>query len=302
MQKLVFSMASLAVRDLFPSSFLVIPAKDLKINYFFFKNKPFLPESFWIDIDIIFEFFLFPIGVYAGIGNVIGGVVNSFANLLSLIPRTLSSMLDGLLGSSRRGDIGTLTKHLITLTKKLPGELRSGGQNAIFATLQTIVDIFTNLSKAIRGGNAGDMNQIFQHIQNVVQILQGRNFRVRFRIDFQIFIWIFFSPEIQESTQNVGARATLSSVIIQLQLLQQTAAAPAKEIQAAFRSMRTQLNAVLKALQSNNALGGMTSDQDALKNIFIIFQMINTNVQSGNTQQVASLLKQLQYLLNGLGE
>lgn len=128
---------------------------------------------------------LLSIGLYAGIGNVIGGVVNGIAGLLSLIPRTLSSVLDGLLGSSRRGDIGTLTKHLVTLTQKLPGELRSGGQNAILATIQTLSDIFLNLSKSVRKGNAGNMNQIFQHLQKIVQILQGKNFTLHFKSIFK---------------------------------------------------------------------------------------------------------------------
>lgn len=189
----------------------------------------------------------------------------------------MSSLLDGLLGSSRRGDFRTLSIHLNKLIQKLPGEIRSGGQNAILATLQTLSDIFLNMSRTVRRGSAGNLNPILASLQNIVEILQ-------------------------ENSTNVGAKATLTSVIIQLQTLQQTARANGKQVATVLKNIRLSLDAVVKGLQSKSPLGGMTSDRDALQNVFIIFQMITTNVQSGNTAQVGSLLKQLQYLLAGLGE
>lgn len=90
-------------------------------------------------------------------------------------------MLDGMLGSSRRGDLETLTKHLVTVTMKLPGELKSGGKNALMATLQTLVDIFLNLGKVVRSKNGGDMTQVFQHLQAILQILQGRHITCGFK-------------------------------------------------------------------------------------------------------------------------
>lgn len=109
-------------------------------------------------------------------------MVNSLASLLSLIPRTLSSLLDGLLGSSRRGDIPTLTKHLITLTQNLPGELKSGGVNAILATIQTLDDIFLNLGKNLRRAKPAALSQIFQHLQTIVSIIQRENFAFDFKL------------------------------------------------------------------------------------------------------------------------
>lgn len=213
---------------------------------------------------------------YAGIGDVIGGVVSGVSDLLSLIPKALSGLLDGLLGSSRRGDTITLTNNMRLLIQRLPGEIRSGGKNVILATLQTLEDIFHNLRRSVRrGGSLNNINQVFQ---NTVQILEI----------------------LQENVENGGSRAALSSIIIELQVLQQTQTATASSIAASLKGIQVSLQAVLDGIKSGSATGGMNGDHDALRSVFIIFQLINTNIQSGNMSSVGGLLQQLQFLLQGV--
>lgn len=162
MQKLVFLMAFWAVRGFF--------ALEINIRQNYYSKST---------VNLIFEFLtLFSTFIWF----FDAGIVNSLANLLSLIPKTLSNLLDGLLGSSRRGDIATLTTHLVSLTQKLPGELKSGGENAVLATLQTVEDIFLNLGKNIRKAKPGALKPVYGHLQLILFILQGRNFAFDFKL------------------------------------------------------------------------------------------------------------------------
>lgn len=214
----------------------------------------------------------------SGIGNVIGGVVNGLANVLSLIPKTLQNLLDGLLGSSQRGDFKTLHKHLLKLIVSLPGELSKGGQNEILATLHTLESIVENMEKSIRRRRAKNVDGVLESIQDIVEILQAH-------------------------ITNAGARATLTNVIVQLQLLQQAPAGiEAKFLGKYLRDIQVYLNAAIDGLQSGSTLGGMTNDRLALQSVFFIFKMITTSFQNSNTKLTGTLLQQLQYLISGLGE
>lgn len=90
--------------------------------------------------------------------------------------------------------------------------------------------------------------------------------------------------------------------MVRLELLKEAPTVPATQIQAAFQSIRASLNAVVNGLQSNSPLGGMTSDREPLQNVFTVFKMIDTMVQSGNLKYVSYFLIQIQHLLGGLGE
>lgn len=90
------------------------------------------------------------------------------------------------------------------------------------------------------------------------------------------------------------------SVYINMQLLQQSQKFSAQFIADDFRLIRFYMNTILKGIQSGSATGGMSGDSVALRTVFVIFQLINKNIQSNNLSAVGGLLQQLQFQLQGV--
>lgn len=79
-----------------------------------------------------------------------------------------------MVGSSSRGDTQTLTNHLKLLIKNLPDEIRKDGKNVVLATITSLQEIFNNLRKSIRRGRLStSVNEVLQHIGQVIEILQA---------------------------------------------------------------------------------------------------------------------------------
>lgn len=175
----------------------------------------------------------------------------------------------------RKDELVSLELRLRTLVQQLLAEIRSSDTKSIHITMQTMVDIFGELEKSFHKGNSKSKNEVLQLLMQLIKTFQ-------------------------ENIKDARQRATLSSILVHLQWLQQTQTADAQSVAAIFKSSQQSMNMVSKAFQSGSSTDGMISDQDALKSVFINFQMITSYIQNGNMKQVGDLLQQLEIMLQGM--
>lgn len=195
------------------------------------------------------------------------------------IPKGIASLLGGLLGSSKKGDLITLHTNLRILIQKLPSEIKSGGQKVTLATIQTLLQLIGNLLTSVSRGKTTGVVDILQDIQIIVQILQ-------------------------DSVTNPGARAVFANIYIELSILlnniQVSGRLNVSQITATLKSLTISLTATLKGLQSGSQTGGLSGSRDLLQNIFFTFSLLQEQLSNGQSSAVNSLLQQLSFLLDGL--
>lgn len=224
--------------------------------------------------NILIEIFLSQIVYhYIGIGNTVNGLIGGLLG-------GIADLLNGLLGFSRSGDLISLHTSLGTLIQKLPSEIKSGGQKVTLATMQTVLNMITDLIKTLGQGKTKGVADILNDLTLIIQILQ-------------------------DNVTNAGARSILSNIYIELTVLLnnlQTSGIDTNSIISVLKSVAASLQATIKGLQDNSNLVGLTvsGQRDLLQNIFYTFNLIQESLSKGQASVATSLLRQLSFLLDGL--
>lgn len=218
-----------------------------------------------------------------GSTNTMGGLIGGVVNLLAAIPRGIASFLDGMIGSSKKGDLNTLHLSLKILMQKLPSEISSGGQKVTLATMQTMLKIIDNLITSVGSGKTTGVVDVLIDIQSIIVILQ-------------------------KCVSNPGTQAILAKAHIQLSMLlnnMPSSGFSVSQITTPLQSVTASLTAVFNGMQSNSSTGGLTASgqRDLLQNVIFVLNLLQSQVsrgQSSSTSSVSDLLQQLAFLLDGV--
>lgn len=205
-------------------------------------------------------------------------MLGGLLDLLESIPRGIANLLKGLLGSSKKGDLISLHTNLRILITKLPSEIKSGGIKVTLATIQTVLQLITNLITSISKGKTTGVADVLADIREIVLILQ-------------------------QSVTNAGARAVFSNIYIQLSVLlnnvqSSNVTVSVGQFTSILKNITASLTAVSNGLQNNSATGGLSGQRDLLQNIFFTFNLLQVPGQSSDV--ITALLQQLSFLLDGM--
>lgn len=175
----------------------------------------------------------------------------------------------------RVDELISLKLTLVTIIQQLSDGIHNRGTEYIFTNMKKMVDIFGEMEKSFHQGSSEVKNEVLQLLMQIMQMFQ-------------------------KNITNAGSLAALSSIIVRIQSMQQIQTTGVQSEADVLTGCQQSLESVLDAHQSDSSTGGMIDDQDAIKYIFMILQMMKSEVQNGNMKQVVDHLKQIQFLMQGI--